>query len=108
MSESKLAGAPEGKNLTIQWESGKPALFANHMMVQVDEFECHLSFYDIQPPIVQGTAEEKQEQLDRMTSIPARCVARIVVSRERIPVLSLTLQSVISQLLAAEGKPSEA
>ena len=107
MSESKHSDVLDGKNLTIQWESGKPALFANHMMVQVDEFECHLSFYEIQPPVIQGTPEEKKEQLDRLTSIQARCVARVVVSRERVPGLVLTLQSVLAQMIAAEGKANE-
>lgn len=80
----KQAKAPERIEVPIEWRADMPAIFANQLLIQIDEHECHLSFFEIQPPIVLGAAEERKEALANLKSVQARCVARIVVSKGRL------------------------
>ena len=81
--------------LPIEWQSEhSPVVFANHMMAQTDELECHLSFFEIKPPVLIGTNEEKKAQAAKMKSIPARCVVRVVMSRARLQTFIEALQSI--------------
>ena len=67
-------------------------VFADNMLVQIDEHECHLSFYEIKPPLVIKTSDEKKSRLPRLKSIPARCVVRVVISRKRLKTFAEALQ----------------
>ena len=43
----------------ILFELDSPATFANHLVVQFDGHEFHLTFCEIKPPLVLGTEAEK-------------------------------------------------
>ena len=67
--------------------------FANHMLVQIDEHDFHISFFQVTPPILLGTESEKKEQLKKLETVPARCVARIVVAEGLMPKIIQALQT---------------
>jgi hypothetical protein len=87
MSEKKRSSKKgESPVLPIEWvyQNGHLVKYANQMVVQFSDTECHLSFFEVRPPLLQGTEAEKQEQLREMRSIKADCVARIIVSPAKI------------------------
>lgn len=73
--------------LPIQWifPENQHGIFANHAIVQFDTHEFHLSFFEVRPPVLLGSDEQKQSILEQMDVIEAKCVARIVISRDRMP-----------------------
>jgi hypothetical protein len=67
--------------------------FANHLLVQFDQNEFYISFFEMIPPLLLGTDEEQKKILGSLKSIPAKCVSRIVVSKERMPSFIKALQT---------------
>src|SRR3972149_4039234 len=93
--------------LIISWRfpEGLSTRYANQMTVQITPTECVLSFFEILPPVLLGSPEENKKTLAEMGSIPANCVARIVVSRERIREFVKTLDKSVLRHLG-EGQLS--
>ena len=59
--------------------------YANNVLIQHNPAgEFFLSFFDMPPPIVMGTEEEKAAQIKEISTMDARCVARIGLSKERM------------------------
>lgn len=56
---------------------------ANNIVVQHDQDNFFLSFFDVWVPIIIGTNEEKERQIEAVDSIDAKCVARIILSPSR-------------------------
>jgi hypothetical protein len=88
------------KKLSINWVYSPDIAtrFANNFVVQHDSEQFFLSFFDIWMPMIVGeTDEEKQVQLNAMEKVDAKCVARIVMSpekmRELVEVMILNLEN---------------
>jgi hypothetical protein len=56
--------------------------YATNMIVQHSEHEFILSFFDTPPPLILG--ESKLEDLQKIKSIRAICVAQIIVAKDRM------------------------
>jgi hypothetical protein len=72
----------------MDWQipDGLVSRYANQMMVVTQEFEYIISFYESKPPILMAkTQEELHEMAKGVKSLPAECVARIIVAKERMP-----------------------
>lgn len=59
--------------------------YATNIIVQNTGSEFVISFFEIPPPILLGSPEEQAEQAQALKSVKATCVARIIVSTERMP-----------------------
>jgi len=57
--------------------------YATNMIVQHSEHEFILSFFETPPPLILG--ESRSEDLKKLKSIRATCVAQIIVARDRMP-----------------------
>src|SRR5258708_2466329 len=83
------ADGPIAVQLQVQYEfpeSMAIGSFSNHMLVQTDEHDFHLSFFQIAPPLIVGSSDsERMQKVQQLTNVPARCVARIVVSEGMMP-----------------------
>src|SRR5690349_6706648 len=75
---------PEGILLKIDWHfpDGLTSKFANHLVIQRDENEVFVSFFELQPPVIMN-AEDAKEKLKGKSTIRATCVAKIIVSQSR-------------------------
>jgi hypothetical protein len=69
------------------------ALYANHATVQFTGNEFVIAFYAVFPPILSGTKEERLQKLESVGAIPAKCVARVVLPKERMPSFMEALQT---------------
>lgn len=67
------------------------AIFANAFVVQHDEHEFHLLFFQTLPPLILGNDPLRGEKIKSLKSIKPQCVARIAIAGDR-------LQSVIDAL----------
>ena len=79
---------------------GMPSAYANHCVVQWGEHECKIAFFEIDPPMLIGTSEEKIEQAKNLGSIKARCVGRIVLAKEFAPKLLKILTEAAERIIA--------
>jgi hypothetical protein len=59
--------------------------YATNLVVQSAAHEYIISFFEIRPPILLGSPEERQVTAQEIKSLPATCVARIVVARDKMP-----------------------
>jgi hypothetical protein len=55
---------------------------ASHALLQHDDDEYHISFFEIPPPIVLGNSKQRADQLKAIDKVRATCRARIVMSEQ--------------------------
>ena len=78
-----IVGKAVPLNLTIP--ADLVGRYATNMVIQHTEHEFVLSFFEaMAPPIIGNTEEEKQAQLDQVESVTAKCIARIIISPNRM------------------------
>lgn len=79
---------------------GMRSTFANHIVVHNSGHgEFHISFFEIDHPMILGSPEETAAKMREIGSVRADCVARIVVSRDRVPAFIAALASVYNASL---------
>jgi hypothetical protein len=79
---------PEGtRALPIEWQIPTDLVshYATHIVVQRTEQEFTISFFEVRQPLLIGPPEQRQAELENIHSVPAICVARIVISPARMP-----------------------
>ncbi len=81
--------------------------FADRIVVQHAEHEFHISFFQIERPIVFGTPDETRQRLFDMGSLKAVCVARIVVAAGRMPDMVRALQENLEHYRASSDTSGE-
>ena len=93
----------QAENVTLLFHvpAAMPSKYAHHLMVQGAEHEVILSFFEILPPLLTGTAEEQKAILQK--GVRADCVARITVARARYPEFVKTMQGMITALADLEA-----
>jgi Protein of unknown function (DUF3467) len=94
MSELETKKQP-GKNISlpIDWHvpEGMQSRYATNVIAQAGSSEIILSFFEAQLPILLGQPEENEEALNKVGSIRAECVGKIIVSPE-------TAQNIVNAL----------
>src|SRR5688572_1091693 len=92
--------------IPIEWRTeNTPTVFANQMIVQADDHECYMTFFEIQPPLVVGSEEQKKEQIAAIQSVTAKGVVRIVVSADRLEKFAHALSSTVERIRQEKDKP---
>ena len=71
--------------------------YATNLVIQNTNNEYILSFFEIYPPMVLGTPEYQLEQYKKMKTVPAKCVARIIVSPSNMNDFSKIIQEHINK-----------
>jgi hypothetical protein len=74
------------RNIPIQWlvPPDLRAEYATNVLAQHGEHEIYLLFFQAEPPIILGELVEREKQLNTLTAIPAKCVAKVIVSPDRL------------------------
>lgn len=80
---------PEDKaepGIRVVWEvpPGFPTLYSTHLVVQHGEEDFTITFWDLRPPVLMGSLEEKQQQVWALKEVRPTALARIVVSPSRM------------------------
>lgn len=86
---------PEQFELPVTWVGleEEPIYFANQILVQFQPDEFVLALGQATAPPVLGTPEQVREQLEQITYVPIRPIARIGLTRKRIQELIAALQA---------------
>jgi len=63
-----------------------------------------INFFEDRPPILSGSAEEKQEQLDKVSEVESICIARVTITAERMEEILKVLQGNFDAFRAAQEK----
>lgn len=81
--------AEEGKQIPIEWRIPEdvPTYYANNFAIQHTESEFVIYFFEVFSPLILGEPEEVQRKMEAIESVPARCVARVVVSPPKLEML---------------------
>lgn len=75
--------------------------YATNMVVQHTEHEFIISFFDTRPPLIVGAPTK--EVLEKLRSVRAECVARIVVAHARMPDFVKALEINLEKSLAKKA-----
>jgi len=83
-----------------------PTVYAHHMLIQGSENEVLVSFFEVIPPPLLGSAETQRQALED-SGITAECVARVTISRQRFPEFAKAFRDFIEEVPEhiAQAKP---
>ena len=91
--EVEFIGVP----IEREFPTGQMPLFANHFVVQNDGPEFYLMFFQTNPPlIVTDSPADRKRQLEKLESVKSQCVARLVMSADRIPAVVEAMQKTLT------------
>lgn len=83
--KSTKAGRKDRANrdIPIRWHVPDNLIskYATNIIVQVSENEFVISFFELPPPLILNPAED----LPKLDSVTAQCVARIIVANNKMP-----------------------
>jgi hypothetical protein len=101
---------PEALELPIEWHLPESLItrFVTNMVVQYNGPEFIISFFETMPPVILGEITEEVAR-EKLSSIRAECVARVVVATERMPAFVKALQTNLErhQSIKADKKEEE-
>lgn len=85
MPDKKRLGK-EGYQFPMEWQIPEDveSKYATHLNIQSTDQEFVINFFEAHPPIITGTEEQKKTQLEELSSVEATCVARIIVTPQRM------------------------
>jgi hypothetical protein len=81
--------------------------YATNFVIQCMEHEFILSFYEAIPPVLLGSPEENRAALAESGALHAQCVARIVVTHERMHEFASLVRTSMDRFAASQGVSSE-
>lgn len=85
----------DGIILPIEWHypEGLVSRYATNIVVQHTDQEFIISFFEVLPPVVLGSPEEQKAKTEQIKSVRGECVARIIISVDRMPEFVEALQN---------------
>jgi hypothetical protein len=97
-------GAIPNVQSPIEWHvpSELQGRYATLFAVQPGPYEINILFFEPQLPIFGGTPEQIIEQAQKVESVRAECVGKIVVAPERLPELIALLTNAMDNYKAVQ------
>jgi len=96
------------KIVRVEWpEFGMPEC-ANQLLAAFDGNSIYLMFCQVSPPVIVGTQEDQQKQLDQIESIKALPVAQLAVPLDAFRAMLKVLQEHMDRISATSTGASHA
>lgn len=94
---------PQERQIPIEWVFPEDLTsgYATNILVQIGQNEFFISFFEMSPPVIMNAAD-----LDTIESVQAYCIARIIVTPDRLNEFIAVLQKQLN--LYNEKKVGEA
>jgi len=89
------ADLDESIAIPLEWHipEGMVSRYATNIVVQHSAHEFTVSFFEVNPPVILGSIEERKAALQQMGSVRAECIARIIIAPGRMPAFIKALQT---------------
>ncbi len=103
----KKPAPPENRKVPIarEFPAGHVGVAANDFVIQDDQSEFHLLFFQTHPPMVFGETEsERRQAIEDIKAVRSVCVGRIIVSADRLPSFILAMQKHLGKYALQHGK----
>jgi hypothetical protein len=81
--------------------------FVNNITVQQTDHEFLVGFYQVRPPLILGTLEERRAKAEQIGPVRAKCVAYIAMPPGRLKEFIAVLQDNLDKYLAGSQKEGE-
>ncbi len=98
---------PLAVRLQFEWPEDLMSRYATNFVAQHTLYEFTLSFFEVLAPVLLGSPEENRKQLAGLENVPAKCVARIILSPNGMLELIGVLQRNYQMYLAATQQQAE-
>jgi hypothetical protein len=86
-----------------------PSVYATNIVLQQMEHEVLVSFYEIQPPLLLGGANEAENlAILKKTGMRADCVAKVIIAKQRFGAFADVMKQLATTIRAAEKKEKDA
>lgn len=81
--------------IPVEWHVSEhiKSNYADNVIVQTRKHDSIISFFETQLPPFAGTEEENRAFLEKLDSVRAECVDRVIVAPELLPEIIKTLQT---------------
>ncbi len=93
---------PQHIAVSVAWHVSEQisSRYADNVVVQAKKHDATISFFEVQIPPFVGTPDETREFLEKLGTVRAECVGRIVVSVDLLPEIIKALQTTYDGHLA--------
>lgn len=88
----------------IEWHISEDidSKYATNLVIQHSEHEFIIDFFEMRNPLILGDPDQVREQQEKLESIRAECVARIIVSPERMQEFIDVIQANLNRYMGKE------
>lgn len=95
----------EGRMVNVRWSipDTLPTRFATNMLIQSNEHEYILSFFEVRPPLISGSEDEHIAAIEAMGGLPAQCVARVAIATTRMHTFIRAFAQTLPEGMTLEG-----
>jgi hypothetical protein len=86
MSENKnsVSEIPREIPLERTYPDDLKSFFISNMVIQHESDHFIISFFEIWPPVILGSSEERERTINNLNHIEAKCVSRLVVMPDKM------------------------
>lgn len=90
--------------IPLEWHVSEQikSSYADNVIVQTRKHDSIISFFETQLPPFAGTEDENRAFLEKLDSVRAECVGRIIVAPELLPEIIKALQIAYDSYLLTE------
>lgn len=93
---------PDGMDVRLRFifPPRMPSVKAHNLIIQQDETDVVLSFFETQLPMFSPREEERYKTIERLRNegLGAECVAKVRVAKHSFPAFVNTMQETLSQI----------
>ena len=88
----------------IEWHISEDldSKYATNLVIQHSEHEFIIDFFETRHPLILGDPDQVREQWEKLESVRAECVARIIVSPNRMQEFINLMQAALNKYVGKE------
>ena len=88
----------------IEWHISEDldSKYATNLVIQHSEHEFIIDFFETRHPLILGDPDQVREQWEKLESVRAECVARIIVSPNRMQEFINVMQADLNKYVGKE------
>lgn len=88
----------------IEWHISEDidSKYATNLVIQHSEHEFIINFFEMRHPLILGDPDQVRKQWEKLESVRAECVARIIVSPDRMQEFINVMQADLNKYVGKE------